>query len=144
MDVPLGLLGSMVIGSMGYFTDPYIWGMKWGYNQLILTIDPNFQWDIQVPVSKPPYSRYVPGFRHLLLGMFIPPLIGNPYHGFVNPSLKLTYPLKTGLAKMKVVFQPQFFGAYVSFRRVKFPLFRVLYTHFHCFSNENYTLDDAV
>ena len=138
--------GSMVIGSMGYFTDPYIWLVYWGYNPLIRSplIRSLPVRDIQVPVSKPPYSRYVPGFRHLLLGMFIPPLIGNPYHGFVNPSLKLTYPLKTGFAKMKVVFQPQFFGAYVSFRRVKFLLFRVLYTNFHFFSNENYTLDDAV
>ena len=32
----------MVIGSMGYFTDPYKWGIPWGYNPLILTFDPNF------------------------------------------------------------------------------------------------------
>ena len=42
------VIGSMVIGSMGYFTDPYKWGMNWGYNPLVLTIDPNFQRDIQV------------------------------------------------------------------------------------------------
>ena len=40
--------GSMVIGSMGYFTDPYEWGIPWGYNPMILTIAPNFQRDIQV------------------------------------------------------------------------------------------------
>ena len=28
-------LGSMVNGSMGYFTDPYKWGIPWGYNPLI-------------------------------------------------------------------------------------------------------------
>ena len=31
-------IGSMVNGSMSYFTDPYKWGMNWGYNPLILTI----------------------------------------------------------------------------------------------------------
>ena len=31
----------MVIGSMGQFTDPYKWGIPWGYNPLILTFDPN-------------------------------------------------------------------------------------------------------
>ena len=32
----------MVNGSMGYFTDPYKWGIPWDYNPLIRTIDPNF------------------------------------------------------------------------------------------------------
>ena len=32
LDVPGRKLGSMVIGSTGYFTDPYKWGMNWGYN----------------------------------------------------------------------------------------------------------------
>ena len=27
LDVPLEVNGSMVIGSMGYFTDPYKWGI---------------------------------------------------------------------------------------------------------------------
>ena len=35
-------LGSIVNGSMAYFTDPYKWGIPWGYNPLILTFDPNF------------------------------------------------------------------------------------------------------
>ena len=47
LDVPgQEVNGSMVIGSMGYFTDPYKWGMNWGYNlltNLLLT-----SWDIQV------------------------------------------------------------------------------------------------
>ena len=33
--------GSMVNGSMGYFTDPYKWGMNWGYKPIDpFTIDP--------------------------------------------------------------------------------------------------------
>ena len=36
------VIGSMVIGSMGYFTDPYKWGIPWGFSPLILAIDPNF------------------------------------------------------------------------------------------------------
>ena len=36
--------GSMVNGSMDYFT--YLQMVYWGYNPLILTIDPNFQRDI--------------------------------------------------------------------------------------------------
>ena len=41
-------LGSLVNGSMGYFTYTYKWGMSWDYNNpLILSIDPNFQHDIQ-------------------------------------------------------------------------------------------------
>ena len=35
LDVPERKLGSMVIGSTGYFTDPYKWGMNWCYNPLI-------------------------------------------------------------------------------------------------------------
>ena len=43
-------LGSMVIRSIGYFTDPYKWEKHWGEKKpLILTIDPKFQQDIQVP-----------------------------------------------------------------------------------------------
>ena len=34
--------GSMVIGSMGYFTDPYKWGIPWGEKNHLHTIDPNF------------------------------------------------------------------------------------------------------
>ena len=51
LDVPDRKLGSMVIGSMGYFTDPYKWRFCWGCNPLILTFDPNFQRDIQAGSS---------------------------------------------------------------------------------------------
>ena len=44
--VPDRKLGSMVIGSMGYF-HLLINGVFWGYNPLILTFDPNFQRDMQ-------------------------------------------------------------------------------------------------
>ena len=44
---PLGcpgteVIGSMAIGSMGYFTDPYKWGIPWGEkkNTDPITIDP--------------------------------------------------------------------------------------------------------
>ena len=57
----IGLLGwmsrvqevdrSMVIGSMGYFTDPCTWGIPWGYFNHLLNIDPNFQRDIQADLS---------------------------------------------------------------------------------------------
>ena len=30
VNVPLEVIGSMVIGSMGYFTDPYKWGILGG------------------------------------------------------------------------------------------------------------------
>ena len=33
------------------FFRTYKWGIPWGYNPLILTIDPNFQRDIQVIVA---------------------------------------------------------------------------------------------
>ena len=39
-------LGSMI--SKWVSSPPYKWGIPWGYNPLILTIDPNFQRDIQV------------------------------------------------------------------------------------------------
>ena len=29
--------------------------------------------------------KYVPGSKLLVLGMVIPPLIGNPYNGYINP-----------------------------------------------------------
>ena len=66
-DVPLEVNGSMVIGSMAYFTDPYKWGIPWGYNLLILTIDPNFQRDIQVYNSTK--MRYI--FQGIIFGMFV-------------------------------------------------------------------------
>ena len=42
-------LGSMV--SKWVFSPTYKWGIPWGYNPLILTIDPKFQRDIQVPLD---------------------------------------------------------------------------------------------
>ena len=30
-------------------------------------------------------SAYVPGSKLLIMGMVIPPLIGNPYNGYINP-----------------------------------------------------------
>ena len=45
----LGCPGTEVNGSMGYFTDPYKWGMNWGYKPIDpFTIDPFTSWDIQV------------------------------------------------------------------------------------------------
>ena len=48
LDAPGRKLGSLVIGSVGYFTYPINGGIPWGYNPLILTFDPNFQRDIHV------------------------------------------------------------------------------------------------
>ena len=40
-------------------------GVYWGYNPLILTIDPNFQRDIQVPLSLQACSRATQDATHL-------------------------------------------------------------------------------
>ena len=42
----LGSMVSKLVISPTYIT--YKWGIPWGYNPLILTMDPNFQRDIQV------------------------------------------------------------------------------------------------
>ena len=42
----------------------YKWGIPWGYNPLILTIDPNFQRDIQVVSTFDKNFPAKPFFRH--------------------------------------------------------------------------------
>ena len=39
---------------------------------------------------------YVPRSKLLILGMVIPPLIGNPYNGYINPGLMSLSPTKYG------------------------------------------------
>ena len=34
-------------------------------------------------------QSYVPGSKLLILGMVIPPLIGSPYNGYINPYYKV-------------------------------------------------------
>ena len=34
-------------------------------------------------------GSYVPGSKLVIFGMVIPPLIGNPYNGYVNPYYEL-------------------------------------------------------
>ena len=51
-------LGSMVFWVI---SPTYKWGIPWGYNQLILTIDPNFQPDIQVGGSGRSRDRNIHG-----------------------------------------------------------------------------------
>ena len=50
MDVPGRKWTDQWLGSVGYFTDPYKWDILGWNNPLILTIDPNFQRDIQAGV----------------------------------------------------------------------------------------------
>ncbi len=38
-------------------------------------------------------SIYVPGSKLPILGMVIPPLVGNPYNGYINPYYWADFPI---------------------------------------------------
>ena len=59
-------------------TDPYKWGMNWGYNPLILTIDPNFLGH--------PSSQLVQHCQHSPAGILQVPLSDRLLKGFEDPN----------------------------------------------------------
>ncbi len=48
------------------------------------------------------YTVYEPGSKLVVLGMAIPPLIGNPYSGYINPYYWVEFPIPYYMAIMVV------------------------------------------
>ena len=46
------------------------------------------------PIPNPLYTKYTPGSKLLILRMVVPPLIGNPFNGYMKPNSGVDdYPL---------------------------------------------------